>query len=257
MWSTKVHLVKAMVFSVVMYGYESWTIKKAEQLKNWCFWTMVLQKALESPLDCKEIQPVHSKGDQSWVFIGRTNIEAETPILWPPDVKIWLIWKDPDAGKDWGQEEKGTTENKMVGWHHQINGHGFGWTPGVGDGEGGLACCGSWCRKELDMTERLNWTEMTHQDMIICNNGTKIYFIKNFFSERWEVDVILKFLITMPIIFMFQEFSILKKPSLFPIWNGRNLKMSCIHSPGLTYCEPWAQFSLKLSNIWSWCFFWS
>ena len=93
--------------------------------KNWCFWTAVFEKTLESPLDCKEIQPVHPKGDQSWVFIGRTDVEAETPILWPPDAKSWLIGKDPDAGKDWGQEEKGTTEDEMVGWHHGLNGHGF------------------------------------------------------------------------------------------------------------------------------------
>ena len=127
---------------------------------NWCFWTMMLEKTLESPLDCKEIQPVHPKGDQSWVFIGRTDVEAETPILWPPDAKSWVIWKDPDAGKDWGQEEKGTTEDDMVGWHHQLNGHGFGWTPGVGDGQGGLVCCGPWGHKELDTTERPNWTEL-------------------------------------------------------------------------------------------------
>ena len=107
----------------------------------------------------KEIQPVHPKRDQSWVFTGRTDAEAETLVLWPPDVKSWLIGKDPDAGKDWGQEEKGTTEDEMVGRHHWLNGHGFGWTPGVGDGQGGLACCDSWGRKELDTTERLNWTE--------------------------------------------------------------------------------------------------
>ena len=121
--------------------------------KNWCFWTAVLEKTLESPLDCKEIQPVHPKGDQSWVFIGRTDVEAETPILCPPDAKSWLIWKDPDAGKDWGQEEKGTTEDEMVGWHHQLDGHGFGWTLGVDDGQGGLACCDSWGREESDTNE--------------------------------------------------------------------------------------------------------
>ena len=126
--------------------------------KNWCFWTVVLEKTLESPLDCKEIQPVHSKGDQSWVFIGRTDAEAETPILWPPDAKNWLIGKDPDAGRDWGQEEE-TTEDEMARWHHRLDGHEFEWTPGVGDGQGGLACCGSWDRKELDTTEWLNWTE--------------------------------------------------------------------------------------------------
>ena len=135
---TKVHLVKAMVFPVVMYGCEGCTIKKSWALKNWCFWAVVLEKTLESPLDSKEIQPVHPK-DQSWVFIGRTDVEAETPILWPPDVKSWLIGKDPDPGKDWGQE-KGTMEDEVVGWHHQLNGHEFEWTPGVGDGQGGLAC---------------------------------------------------------------------------------------------------------------------
>ena len=129
-------------------------------LKNWCFWTVVLEKTLESPLDCKEIQPVHCKGDQSWVFTGRTDVEAETPILWPPDAKSWLIGKDPDAGKDWGQEEKGTTEDEMVGWHYQLNGHEFGWTLGVGDGQGGLACCGSWGRRvRYDWATELNWTE--------------------------------------------------------------------------------------------------
>ena len=111
-------------------------------------WDYPLAFPSESPLDYKEIQPVHPKGDQSWVFIGRTNVVAETPMLWPPDMKSWLIGKDPDTGKDWGQEEKGTTEDEMVGWHHRLNGHGFGWTPGVGDGQGGLACCGSWGRKE-------------------------------------------------------------------------------------------------------------
>ena len=109
-----------------------------------------------------KIQPVHPKGDQSWVFIGRTDVEAETPVLWSPDAKSWLIGKDPDAGKDWGHEEKGMTEEKMVGWHHRLDGHGFGWTLGVGDGQGGLVCCGSWGHKELDTTERLNWTELIH-----------------------------------------------------------------------------------------------
>ena len=109
---------------------------------------------------CTKIQPVHPKGDQSWVFIGRTDVEAETPIFWPPHVESWLILKDPGAGKDWRQEEKGTTEDEMVGWHHWLDGHGFGWTLGVGDGQGGLACCSSWVRKELDMTERLNWNEL-------------------------------------------------------------------------------------------------
>ena len=146
-----------VVFPVVMCGCESWTIKKAERRKNWCFWTVLLEKTLESPLDCKKIQPVHPKGDKSWVFIGRTDAEAETPILWPPDMKNWLIWKDPDAGKDWGQEEKGMTEDEMVWWHHWLYGHECGWTPGVGDGQGGLVCCSSWGGKESDTTEQLNW----------------------------------------------------------------------------------------------------
>ena len=120
----------------------------------------MLEKTLESPLDCKEIQSVHPKGDQAWVFTGKTGVEAETPILWPPDVKNWLIGKDPDAGKDWGQEKKGMTEDEMVGWHHWLNGHGFGWTRGVGDGQGGLGFCGPWGCKESDITEQLNWTEL-------------------------------------------------------------------------------------------------
>ena len=140
--STKVHLVKAMV-SVVMYGCESWTTKKAERQRIDAFELWCWRRLLRVPLDCKEIQPVHPKGDQSWVFIGRTDVEAETPILWPHDAKSWLIWKDPDAGKDWGQEETGTTEDEVVGWHHWLNGHGFGWTLGVGDGHGGLVCCNS------------------------------------------------------------------------------------------------------------------
>jgi len=120
---TKVHLVKAMVFPVVTYGCESWILKKAEHrridaFELWCW------RRVESPVDCKEIQPVHPKGDQSWIFIGRTDVEAETPILLPPDAKSWLIGKDPDAGKDWRREEKVTTDDEMVGWHHQINGHG-------------------------------------------------------------------------------------------------------------------------------------
>ena len=112
-----------MVFLVVMYGCESWTVKKAEHRKIDA--SVLLEKTLESPLDCKEIQPVHPKGNQSWIFFRRTDAEAETPILWPPDAKNWLIWKDPDAGEDWGQEEKGMTEDEMVEWHHRLNGHGY------------------------------------------------------------------------------------------------------------------------------------
>ena len=129
---------------------ESWV------LKNWWFWTVVLEKTLESPLGCKEIQPIHPKGDQFWIFFGRTAAEAEAPILWPPDVKSWLIGKDPDAGKDWRWEEKGKTEDEMVGWHHWLNGHEFEQALGVGDGQGSLACCSPWGHKELYVTEWLN-----------------------------------------------------------------------------------------------------
>ena len=175
---TKVHLVKAMVFPVVMYGCESWTVKKTEHWrKNWCFWTVVLEKTLESPLDSKEIQPVRPKGNQSWILIGRTDAEAETPILWPPEAKNWLIRKDPDAGKDWRQEYKGTTDDKVVGWHHQLNGHEFGQAPGVSDGQGSLACCSPWSCKELDTTEWLNWTELSF------NTGKELASVNLFLSS--------------------------------------------------------------------------
>ena len=127
--------------------------------KNWCFWTVVLEKTLERPLDCKEIQLVSTKENQSWMFIGRTDAEVGTPILWPPDVKNWLIGKDPDAGKDWKQERKVLTEDEMVGWHHRLDGHEFEQGPGVGDGQVNLACCSSWDHKESDTTEQLNLTE--------------------------------------------------------------------------------------------------
>ena len=163
------------------YGFSSghvwmWELdyKESWAPKNWCFWTVVLEKntylqylVLEkSPLDCKEIQPVHPKGNRPWIFTGRTEVEAETPTLWPPDVKNWLVWKDPDAGKDWKWEEKGMTEDEMVGWHHRLNGHEFEWTPGVGNGQGGLACCSPCCCKVSDMTEQLNWTEKTDKSTI-------------------------------------------------------------------------------------------
>jgi hypothetical protein len=148
---TKVHLVKAMVFPVV--GMWNLDYKEGWEPKNQSFWTVVLEKTLESTLDCKDIQPVQPKGDQFWVFIGRTDVEAEAPVLWPPDEKSWLIWKDPDAGKDWGQK-KGRTGDEMVGWHHRLDGHGFGWTLGIGDGQGGLVCYGSRGCKESDMSEQ-------------------------------------------------------------------------------------------------------
>ena len=128
-------------------------------LKNWCFWTVGSEKTLEGPLGYKEIKPVNPKGNQSWIFIGRTDAEAEAPVLWPPDVKSWLIGKDPDAGKDWRQEEKGTTEDEMVGWHHWLDGHEFEQALGVGDGWGSLTCCNPWGHKESDTTEWLNWTD--------------------------------------------------------------------------------------------------
>ena len=140
------------VFPVVMYGSESWTIKKAEcqridAFKLWCW-----RRLLTVPLDCKEIQPVHPKGNQPWIFIGRTDAGAEAPILWPPDAKSQLIGKDPDIGKDWRQEGKGTTEDKMVGWHHRLDGHKFEQALGDGEGHGSLVCCSPWGRKELDTT---------------------------------------------------------------------------------------------------------
>ena len=138
--------------------------------KNWCFWTVVLEKTLESPLDCKEIQPVHPKGNRFWIFIRRTDAESETPIFCPPDVKSWLIWKDPDAGKDWRWEEKGTTEDEMVGWHHWLNGHESEWPPGVGDGQEGLACYSPCGHKESDTTEGLNWTELNWTDWFYPQN---------------------------------------------------------------------------------------
>ena len=129
-------------------------------LNNWCFCTVVLEKTLESPLDCKEIKQVHPKGNQSWIFIGRTDAKAKTPVLSPPDAKNWLIWKDLYVGKSWRQEDKGTAEDEMVGWHHQVDGNEFEQAPGVGDRQGILACCSSWRCRESDMTEGLNCAEL-------------------------------------------------------------------------------------------------
>ena len=149
---TKIHMSKVIFpnsHHVCMWKLdceESWAPK------NWCFWTVVLQKTLESPLDCKEIQPVHPKGDQSWVFFGRNGAKTETTVLWPPHAKSWPIGKDSDAGRDWGQEEKGTTEGEMAWWHYPLDGHEFGWTLGVGDGQGGLACCNSWGRNSASVS---------------------------------------------------------------------------------------------------------
>ena len=139
---------------------ESWV------LKNWCFWTVVLEKTLESPLDCKEIKLPYPKGNQSWIFIGRTDAEAETPILWSPDVKKLLIRKDPDAGKNWRQEEKGITEDEMVGWHHRLNGHKFEQAPG--DGQGSPVCCSPLGHKDLDVTEWLNWISSIRKGLLVA-----------------------------------------------------------------------------------------
>ena len=153
--------------------------------KNWSFWTVVLEKTLESPLDCKEIKPVHPKGNQSWIFIWRTDAEAETPILWPPDAKNWLIWKDPDAGKDWRQEEKGMTENEMVGWHHWHDGHEFDEALGVGDGQGSLTCCSPWDHRVGHdwVTELTDWKDFTlkYQNHFIC----WCYSVTKLFLTLW------------------------------------------------------------------------
>ena len=163
------HIKKQRLFankglSSQSYGFSSshvwvWDLDYKESWvpKNWYFWTVVLEKTLENSLDCKEIQPVNPKGNQSWIFIGRTDAEAETPIFWPRDVKNWLIGKDCDAGKDWKQDKKGMTEDEMTAWHHQLDGYEFAQALWVGDGQGSLVCYSPWGHKELDMTERLNW----------------------------------------------------------------------------------------------------
>ena len=150
------------------YGFSSshvwmWELELKEGWgpKDGCFWTVVMEKTLESPLDCKEIQPVYHKGNQAWVFIGRTDVEAETPILWPPDAKNWPIRKDPEAGEDWGQEEKRATEDEMVGWRHWFDGHEIAQALGDGEGQGSLASCSPWGRKRLDMTEQITTTSIT------------------------------------------------------------------------------------------------
>ena len=141
--------------------------------KNWCFWTMVLYKTLESPLDCKKFKAVHSKGNQCWMFIGRTDVEVEVPKLWPPDAKSWLIWKDPDAGKDWRQEEKGTTEDEMVGWHHQLDGHEFKWTPGVGEDRESWRAVVHGAAKSR--TWLCNWTEMNWGRVLVLPQYNNIF----------------------------------------------------------------------------------
>ena len=159
--STKVRLVKAMVFPVVVYGRESWTIKKAEHRRIDAFELCCWRRLLRVPWTARRSnQSILKEINQPWDFFERNDAEAETPVLWPPHAKSWLIGKDSDAGRDWGQEEKGMTEVEMAGWHHWLNGHESEWTPGVGDGQGGLTCCDSWClRVRHDWVTELNWTE--------------------------------------------------------------------------------------------------
>ena len=185
-------------------------------LKNWCLWTVVLEKTLESPLDSKEIKPVNPKGNQPWIFIERTVAKAETPMLWPPDAKSQLIGKGPDAGKDWGQEEKGTTEDEMVRWHHRLNGHKFEQTPGDGEGQESLVCYSPWGHKESDTTKRLNNSNCYCQ----CNEFQKSLFFQT------------------PVMFLWKFFSPLQcflsklgnPPSPFPQWGEQTLGEGGSHS---------------------------
>ena len=180
---TEVRLVKSMVFPVVMYGCESWMIKKAEHRRIDAFELWYWRRLLRVPWTARRSNPVHPKGNQSWIFTGRIDDEAKIPILWPPNEK-WLIWKDLNAGKDWRWEEKGMTKDEMVGWHHWLDGHEFELAPGVGDGQGSLACCSPWGHKELHMTERLNWLNWTEFIRLLS-------FLKegSYSSENYEICV--------------------------------------------------------------------
>ena len=193
--------------------------------KNSCFWTVVLEKTLESPLDCKEIQPVHSDGDQPWVFFGRNDAKIETLILRAPHAKSWLIGKDSDAGRDWGQEEKGTTEDEVAGWHHQLDGHEFEWTPGVGDGQGGLACCDSWGRKELDMTEWLNWTERFLLFFFFSNRKRQDYYLNPKRVHSHIVPGLWIFKTMSQKLFLFLYLQVKKKTVNESLENGETVKM--------------------------------
>ena len=167
-----------------MYGCESWTIKKAERRRIDTFELCCQRRLFESFLDCKVIKPFNPKGNESLIFIGGTDAEAETPILQPPDVKNWLTVKDPDAGKDWRQEEKGKTVDEMVGWHHRFNGHKFEQALGVGEGQGSLACCNPWGCKESDMTELPNWLTLITENVTVCIWGQSLK------REWWQWDLI-------------------------------------------------------------------
>ena len=188
----------------------------------------VLEKTLESPLDCKEIQPVHSEGDQPWDFFGRNDAEDETPVLWPLHAKSWLIGKDSDAGRDWGQEEKGTTEDEMAGWRHWLNGHESEWTPGVGDGQGGLVCCDSWGCKGSDTTKWLDWTELNWCSFYAC-------FLEGFY-HKWTLNFVKGFLGICWDNLVFWSFNLLMWCiTLIDLWILKNS------------CNP------KIKPIWSWC----
>ena len=196
-------------------------------------------KTLESALDCKEIQPVRSKGDQSWMFIGRTVAKAETPVLWPPHGKSWLIGKDSDAGRDWGQEEKGMTEDETAGWHHRLDGHEFEWTSGVGDGQGGLGCCNSRGCKESDTTERLNWTALNvrGRDWMSFSRWlpsciTTTYWITHL-SLIWNVNVLIykikqKYILLYSIMFI-SEISIHSIDQSLYLFTNRDLNIIVIN----------------------------
>ena len=178
---TKVRLVKAMVFPVVMYGCESWTVKKAERRRIDAFELWCWRRVLRVPWTARRSNQ-HFERDQPWDFFGRNVAKAETPVLWPPHAKSWLIGKDSDAGRDWGQEKKWMTEDEMAGWHHWRDGRESEWTPGAGDGQGGLVCCDSWGRRESDTTEQLNWTELNKNLLFktFWNQYTKPF---NFYIE--------------------------------------------------------------------------
>ena len=187
--ATKVCLVKAIVFPELDYK-ESWAPK------NWCFWTVVLEKTLDSPLDCKEIQSVDPKGNQSWIFIGRTDAKAEAPILWPPNAKNWLIEKYPNVGRDWRQEQMGLTVDEMVGWHHQLDGHEFDQAPGDSEGQGSLACCSlwghkesdttSWLKNKLDVPKKIFWYRRTHKPFIQKLRDRELCW-KLYYVSEWSV----------------------------------------------------------------------
>ena len=173
--------------------------KEGWALKKWCFWTVVLENTLESPSDCKEIKLVNPKGNQSWIFIGKIDAyaEAKVPILWPTDVKNWLIRKNPDAGKNWRQEEKGTTEDEVIGWHHRLSGYEFEQAPWVGDGQGSLVCCSPWGHKALDMTKQLN-SALESDDIQgnpsfavqrLCDHGQFNLLISKKFLLRFNVKI--------------------------------------------------------------------